>query len=67
MESKWDKMRDRPLTKEDRRALRAVLRPHIDAAIKANGGDRDEYSTWGRKAQRLYRIFMSVAAERPEK
>lgn len=61
----FDKLRNRPLTKEDRRILRAILRREIQAAIKANGGisSENEYSTWGRKAQRLYRIFMSVAAE----
>lgn len=61
----FDKLRNRPLTKEDRRVLRAILRREIQAAIKANGGinDEDEYATWGRRAQRLYRIFMSVAAE----
>lgn len=60
-----DDLRNRPLTSKDRATLRAILRPIIHDAIKANGGWEEEYETWGPKAQQLYRIFMSVAAERP--
>jgi hypothetical protein len=57
---------ERPLTKSDRALLRTVLLDAINADNASWHANIDDYSTWSPRAKKLYRIFMSVAAERPE-